>query len=195
MPAKIGCPSNPIVLAGSVGYYPGCISAEEADELFAALLKLKWSQQIYRGAGPDSPLCAWMGDSSPSPRLAAQAAMVEWTPEAMRINLLAEELTGCAFDSLLLNLYRDHRDSVDLNSSGIGEAPQTFPIATVSLGAERRIRWENIKDGSTTTQLLEHGSLLLMPPGFQRENRHELPKQEKLCGPRISLAFSRKVAP
>jgi alkylated DNA repair dioxygenase AlkB len=196
MPARAGSFNDPIVLAGNVGYYPGFIPSEEADELFAALSELQWCQPVLRGMGPDSPMLACMSDSSSRPQAANKIAPIPWTPEAIRIKLLVEEKTGCAFDSLLLNLYRDHRDCLALGAGGSGDGPpMASPIATVSLGAQRRFKWENGKDGSTTTQLLEHGSLLLLPPGFQRDNRHELPKQEKPCGPRISLTFSRGSIP
>ena len=191
MPAKAGYFSDPIVLAGSVGYYPGFIPPEEADELFAALFELNWSQSVFRGMGPDSPMVVHMADAS-SCQVTNAIVPAKWTPEAIRIKLLVEEKTGCAFDDLLLNLYRDHRDCLSLRPGGNEERPQMFPIATVSLGAQRRFKWENNKDASTTAQLLEHGSLLLLPPGFQRDNRYELPKQEKPCGPRINLTFSCK---
>ena len=196
MPAEAESFNDPIVLAGNVGYYPGFIPAEEADELFAVLSKLQWSQPVLRGMGPDSPMIARMSDSSPRPQAANEIAPTPWTPEANRLKLLVEEKTGCTFDSLLLSLYRDHRDCLALRASGREDGPpMESPIATVSLGAVRRFWWEDSKDGSTTAQLLEHGSLLLLPPGFQRDNHRELRKQEKPCGPRISLTFSRTPVP
>jgi alkylated DNA repair dioxygenase AlkB len=195
MSPRVGLFSDPIVLAGGVGYYRGFIGPEEADELLAALLKLEWTQPVYREAGPDSPMYAWMGVRYMSQKVINKILATEWTSEARRIKLLVEEITGCAFDSLDLDLYRDHRDHIGLHSASNEGVLRTFPIAIVSLGAERRIKWSNIKDESTTTQLLEHGSLLLAPSRFQCENRHESPKQEKACGPRINLTFTRKVTP
>jgi alkylated DNA repair dioxygenase AlkB len=192
MPAKAGSFNDPIVLAGNVGYYPGFIPPEEADKSLAVLLELPWSQPVLRGMGPDSPMVACMSD--PSSRQQATNEIVPlWTPEAIRIKLLVEEHTGCTFDDLLLNLYRDHRDCLARRAGDREDGHEmTFPIATVSLGAQRRFRWENSKDGSTTAQLLEHGSLLLLPPGFHCDNSHELPKQERPCGPRISLTLRRQ---
>jgi alkylated DNA repair dioxygenase AlkB len=194
MRPRVGLFSAPIVLAGGVGYYSGFIGPEEADELLAALLKLEWTQPVYRGAGPDSPMHAWMGVRYVSQKLINKILVTEWTSQAQHIKLLVEEITGCTFDSLDLKLYRDHRDCIGLHSDDNEGGLRTFPIASVSLGAERRFRWSNIKDKSTTTQLLEHGSLLLVPSRFQHENRLESPKQEKACGPRINLTFTRKVS-
>jgi alkylated DNA repair dioxygenase AlkB len=179
-------------LAGGVEYYPDFIALEEANQLFAALLKLEWRQHEYRGTGPAPRRYAWMGIPYTSPNLVSRIVVTPWTPEAQRIKALVEQKTGCTFDSLNLNLYRDHRDSIGLHSDGEQEGLWSFPIASVSLGAPRRFKWRSKKDWATTMQLLEHGSLLVMPSGFQRDYLHELPKQQKACGPRINLTFRRK---
>jgi len=185
----VGFPSDPIVLAGGVGYYRGFISPQEADDLFAAFLKFEWRQHILQATGPDSPLYVWMGIPCDLLNSANKIMVAEWTPEAEHLKLLVEEKTGCTFDSLEMNLYRDHRDYLGFDSGRKEAGKLSFPIASVSLGAERRVRWTNINDESTTTQLLEHGSLVLMPPSFRCDHRFEMPKQEKLCGPRINLTF------
>lgn len=104
---------------------------------------------------------------------------------------LVEEKTGCCFDSLSLNLYRDHRDSIHWHNDREHEGLWSFPIASVSFGAVRRFKWMSGKDG-TTTQPLAHGSLLVMPPGFQGDYVHALLKQTRACGPRINLTFRRR---
>ena len=53
---------------------------------------------------------------------------------------MAEALAGQAFNSVLLNLYRDGRDSVSWhadNEPGLGQNPV---IASLSLGAMRRFQ-------------------------------------------------------
>jgi alkylated DNA repair dioxygenase AlkB len=184
---------GPSELTGGVIYYPDFIGLKEADELFAALMKLEWGQHVHLGTGPAPRRYAWMGVPYTSPNLVGKIVVTEWTSEALRVKALVEEKTGCTFDSLNLNLYRDHRDSIGLHSDGEQEGLWSFPIASVSLGAVRRFKWRRKKDGLTTTQELEHGSLLVMPPGFQRDYLHELPKQQKACGARINLTFRRKL--
>jgi alkylated DNA repair dioxygenase AlkB len=186
----------PRKLAGGVIYHPNFIGLTEVDDIFAALLKLEWRQHTYRRmAAPAPRMYVWMGIPYISPNLVSQTVVTQWTPEAMRVKALVEEETGCIFDSLNLNKYRTQRDSIALHSDGEGEGLWSFPIASVSLGAERMFHWKSIKDGANTRQLLEHGSLLVMPPGFQRNYKHELPKKSKACGPRINLTFRRRVAP
>ncbi len=185
----------PRQLAGGVVYHADFIESSQADKLFAALTELEWHQHAYKRTGPAPRQYAWMGIPYQSPNLANKVVVSAWTPEALQIKSLVEEKVGCTFDSLNLNLYRDHRDSIGFHSDGQEEGLWSFPIASVSLGASRRFTWKGKKDGAATTQLLEHGSLLVMPPGFQRDHVHEVPKQQKHCGPRINLTFRRKVAP
>lgn len=186
--------SGPRELAGGVIYDPSFIGLEEADKLFAALLNLNWQHHGYMGAGLAPRQYVWMGIPYTSPTLATKFVVSEWTPEATRIKALVEEQTGCRFDSLNLNLYRNHRDSIDWHYDGEQEGLWSFPIASVSLGAARRFKWRRLTDGLTSTQSLAHGSLFVMPPGFQRDHRHALLKQQKACGPRINLTFRRKNA-
>src|SRR6266478_2929074 len=169
-----------ITLTGGVAYYPGFIDCEEGDKLFAALMKLEWNQHIYIGRQPAPRKYAWMGIPYSSPNLANEIVVTEWTPEARHIKALVEEKTGCSFDSLNLNLYENHRDSIDWHSDGKEEGLWTFPIASVSLGESRSFKWRrNKKNSSITTQTLEHGSMLVMPPGFQRDYLHALLKRDK----------------
>lgn len=177
-------------LEGGVVYYPDFIGLEEADKLFAAFLKLKWEQQLFNTPRK----YAWMGIPPAPSYLPRKVVVTDWTQEATLVKSLVEEKTGYSFDSLSLNLYRDNRDSVDWHFDGEHEGLWTFPIASVSLGAFRRFKWRSKKSGLTTTQELAHGSLLVMPPGFQGDYLHALLKQQKACGMRINLTFRRRIA-
>jgi alkylated DNA repair dioxygenase AlkB len=171
-------------------YCTDFIGIEEADKLFAAFQNLKWAQQAFNTPRK----YVWMGIPPRQSYVPRQIDVTEWTQEAMRVKALVEEKTGYCFDSLSLNLYRDNRDSIDWHFDGEHEGLWGFPVASVSLGAVRRFKWRSIKDGLTTTQPLAHGSLLVMPPGFQRDYLHALLKQQKTCGERINLTFRRMVA-
>jgi alkylated DNA repair dioxygenase AlkB len=193
-PQKMLFDAAPSELAGGVIYEPNFISFEEAHTMFAVFRNLNWQHHGYMGAGLAPRQYVWMGIPYSSPSSATKIVVSEWTPETKHIKTLVEKRTGCEFDSLNLNLYRDHRDSIDWHYDGQQEGLYSFPIASVSFGAARRFKWRKNNDGLVTTQLLEHGSLLVMPPGFQCDYRHALPKQMKACGPRINLTFRRKVA-
>src|SRR5207249_2071115 len=75
-----------------------------------------------------------------------------------------------------------HRDQDD-------ESDWTHPIASVSLGADRLF---NIYDNAGTllsSEILAHGSLCVMPAGFQEKYLHEVEKQPEIIEPRINLTF------
>jgi alkylated DNA repair dioxygenase AlkB len=185
--------AGPIVLKGGVQYYPNFIGSGEADGLFTALQKLEWRRNdLFSLNAPRQYV--WMGLPGRAPQF-RKIVITGWTPEATRIKALVEEKTGRTFDSLILNLYRDHQDSIDWHFDGEEEGLWSFPIASVSLGAARKFKWRSKKDGSTTTQALAHGSLLVMPPGFQSDHLRAVLKQTKACGPRINLTFRRVGAP
>jgi alkylated DNA repair dioxygenase AlkB len=183
------------VLPGGVAYYPNFIELAEADALFDAFSNLNWKQHVYLRTGTAPRMYVWMGIPYRSPNLANELVLSDWTDEAKRVKERVEGVTRCAFDSLNFNLYRNHRDSIARHSDGEAEGLWTFPIASVSFGAVRKFKWQKKQkknDGPTYTQELGHGSLLVMPPWFQRDYSHEVPKQDKPCGPRINLTFRRK---
>jgi alkylated DNA repair dioxygenase AlkB len=180
-------------LSGGVVYFPTFINAAEADDLFEAFLKLDWMPNPYRPLG-HRPKCVWMGVPTSSTALSSRVIVTEWTSEALRVKQRVEEAAGHSFDSLQLNLYRDESDALYWHFDGEAEGRMTSPIASVSFGAERRFKWRCMKDAGTYTQSLAHGSVLIMPPGFQQDYRHSVLSQKKVCGKRINLTFRRKGA-
>ena len=79
-----------------------------------------------------------------------------------------------------LGWHADDSPSID---HGVG-------IAIVSFGGSREIWFrEAIKDAPVSKLLLTHGSLCLMPPGFQQTHQHRIPKAGREVEPRISLTF------
>ena len=67
------------------------------------------------------------------------------------------------FDSVLLNLYRDGRDSMGFHADDEPELGDNPLIASVSLGATRRFELRSKRGKPPPLALaLEHGSLLVM---------------------------------
>jgi alkylated DNA repair dioxygenase AlkB len=105
-------------------------------------------------------------------------------------------VTGVAFNSVGLNLYRDGRDSVAEHNDHLDEIVEGFPIALVSLGASRRMTIRAKKPPRRVMHIeLEAGSLLVMSYETQLHYVHGIPKTREPVGPRISLAFRVKLAP
>lgn len=76
---------------------------------------------LRRSCGPDSAL--------PSPS--------QWHPLLSSLRQAAEERSGCSFNSLLCNLYRDGRDSIGWHSDDEASLGATPTIASLSLGDTR----------------------------------------------------------
>jgi alkylated DNA repair dioxygenase AlkB len=97
-------------------------------------------------------------------------------------------MNGC-----FLNRYDDHRRALGWHADDFRKMDHTRPIAVVSLGQAREIWWRpNGERGivpEAQRQLLEHGSLFLMPPGMQHTHEHRIPKGSHEMSPRVSLTF------
>jgi len=91
---------------------------------------------------------------------------------------------------VLLNLYRDGRDSMGFHADDEPELGENPLIASVSLGATRRFELRPKRGKVPPIALaLEHGSLLVMGGTCQHLFRHGVPKQRQQVGPRINLTF------
>jgi alkylated DNA repair dioxygenase AlkB len=125
-----------------------------------------------------------------------------------------EVIGGPTFELCFLNRYMDQRDHLGWHADDSPEIDASRPIAVVTFGAEREI-WFKPQYchicKSTETQLtgfapfcsahpgeykapvtkvlLQHGSLLVMPAGYQQSHYHRIPKSDRVCGERISLTY------
>lgn len=106
------------------------------------------------------------------------------------MDLLAEH-TGQRFNAVLLNCYRDGKDSVSWHADDEPELGPDPVIASLSLGATRRfeLRHKQGLPGGKRVLELPHDSLLLMGVGVQRNWQHRIPKEPGREGLRINLTF------
>lgn len=98
-----------------------------------------------------------------------------------------------AMNGCFLNRYDNHRNALGWHADDFVGMDHERPVCVVSLGEAREIWWRpNGATGETPPerrQLLEHGSLFIMPPGFQHTHEHRIPKGSREMGPRVSLTF------
>lgn len=83
------------------------------------------------------PVFPWRPTVSCVPAPAPASARWQWHPVLCTLKSRVEENTGHTFNSLLCNLYRDEKDSVDWHSDdepSLGSCPV---IASLSFGATR----------------------------------------------------------
>jgi alkylated DNA repair dioxygenase AlkB len=177
---------------GSVLLYPDALAARDADRLFADLhAAIEWRQEIATLMGRRVPiprLTAWHGAAG-YVYSGIRMTPAPWTPPLLELKALAEDLAGRSFNSVLLNLYRDGRDSVSWhadNEPGLGRDPV---IASLSLGTVRRFQLRHRRSGARLALDLPHGSCLVMAGATQHDWLHQLPKTARAVGPRINLTF------
>lgn len=128
------------------------------------------------------------------PRLTAYYGGVnghEWTPILFEIKEEIEKICDISFDRVLLNFYRDGKDSVAWHSDTLPVDGKHHHIASVTFGDTRifKVRHKFRKDIPQLDIPLTHGSFLLMDESMQDNYEHHVPKTARLVGPRINLTF------
>ena len=76
------------------------------------------------------------------------------------------------FNSILLNYYRDGRDSIGLHSDNEAELGLSPVVASLSLGETREIKFQHNKTKRVESWMLEDGDYLLMHAGTQEHWKH-----------------------
>jgi alkylated DNA repair dioxygenase AlkB len=161
------------------------------DEFIATVA---WAQEeiVIFGSRHRVPrLVSWHGD--PGTTYEYSGTMHEpqpWTPTLIAIRQRVEGLTGCAFNSVLLNRYRDGRDGMGWHADDERELGIHPVITSVSFGATRRFQLRHRRDGLEKATLeLGNGDVLLMGGEMQRNFVHAVPKTTRSVGERINLTF------
>jgi len=121
---------------------PEFIPAAEAGDLFVALRQnLAWSQEHYTLFGKSVPsprLVCWYGDSDAVYSYSGvKHTPHPWLPLLLDLKARVEVVSGCVFNSVLGNLYRDGKDSMGWHADKEPELGPQPCIASLSFGAPR----------------------------------------------------------
>ncbi len=185
-----------------VWYWPGFLTTARADALFEELSRtIHWQGASLRMFGREIAMprqMAWVADDD----LRYRYSGVDMPPQIWpaELNRLRRQLEHClqeSFNGVLLNHYRDGRDSMGWHADDETELGPAPVIASISLGARRRFHFrprQPARAGGMRLDL-EHGSLLLMQGATQQHWRHQLPKTRQAVGPRINATFRRILRP
>ncbi len=174
---------------------PDFISEEKQMPLQQTLENnIAWRQEKIRmfGRQIDQPrLTAWYADAGKAYTYSGLTwEPLPWLPDLSELRSQLEKLTGAAFNSVLLNLYRNGQDSMGWHADDEPELGRNPIIASVSLGQERTFSFRHKQQKDLKQQLvLPSGSLLLMAGPTQHFWHHQLPKTTKPLQPRINLTF------
>jgi alkylated DNA repair dioxygenase AlkB len=139
-------------------------------------------------------LVAWYGDRDSSYTYSGiKLTPLPWTDLLLDIKRRVERVAGSSFNSVLLNYYRDNRDSMGFHSDDEPELGERPIIASLSLGDERTfVLKHKTKEFVKPVRLrLASGSLLLMKGETQRHWKHGIAKETHPCGRRVNLTFRR----
>jgi alkylated DNA repair dioxygenase AlkB len=165
-------------------YYPHFF---ERSHFGALQNQLPWQQNEIRVFGKlhnEPRLTCWFGP-------AYKYSSIQW-PEAAfpelinEIKLQLQTVTDFSFNAVLANFYRNGDDSMGWHSDNEKEMDSSC-IASVSIGAERVLKFKSRSDKKTLFFSLPHGSLLVMN-NFQANWQHAIGKV-KSASPRINFTF------
>ena len=170
----------------------GMPAAECLDRLKA---EVPWRQDPIEvwGKTYDQPrLSAWFGDAGCAYTYSGlQLSPLPWTPLLQHIKQRVEAACGQTFNSVLLNHYRNERDSMGAHSDDEPELGPQPTIASVSFGVTRKLIFSHRSrsDVRNVHVPLESGSLLLMRGATQSHWKHAINKQKTPLAARINLTF------
>ena len=139
-------------------------------------------------------LIAWYGDRGVDYTYSGLRLIpLAWTDLLLEIRRRVESAAATDFNSVLLNYYRDNRDSMGFHSDDEPELGERPAIASLSLGEERTFVLKHKVDklAKIVRLRLASGSFLLMKGETQRYWKHGIAKETRPCGPRVNLTFRR----
>tara|TARA_B110000285_G_scaffold61049_1_gene70171 strand:+ start:1938 stop:2513 length:576 start_codon:yes stop_codon:yes gene_type:complete len=179
---------------GALNYFPQFIEWNEAKRIFDSLsqhLQLKQNDIKVFGKNYKTPrLEGFYSKNGESYGYSGGKMIIHsFTPLLDSICQKIETYTGQEFNSVLVNLYRDGNDSNGWHSDDEKELGNEPRIASLSLGDSRNIKFKHKTKPEKHTQLMEHGSLLVMSGAIQKNWKHQIPKTQVKKTARINLTF------
>ena len=176
-------------------FAPGLVPVEDRSRLLSELrAQAQWKQDYLRIQGQEIALprlTAWHGDPGTAYGYSGVANIASpWTPALEEMRCLLGAHVDVIFNSVLLNFYRDGKDSVSWHADDEPELGTEPVIASISLGASRKFSFKHRTDKALRLDLtLSDGDVLLMRGDTQRNWLHQVPKTTKPIGERMNLTF------
>ncbi len=163
--------------------------------LATLIAETPWRQddvQVWGKTHKQPRLHAWYGDEGSAYRYSGLTLTpLPWTLLLETLKSQVETLCKASFNSVLLNYYRDQRDSMGMHSDDEPELGRNPVIASLSFGEERVLTFKHRKDKTLAPVKLPlpDSSLLLMKGETQHFWKHGIAKQARALGPRVNLTF------
>lgn len=186
--------ANLLPCDGIANYYGTIFTPAQSAALYAALLRdVPWKNDetiLFGKHIVTARKIAWFGDRDFSYTYSGITRHAQrWTPPLTELKTKIETVSGFTYNSCLLNLYHDGNEGMSWHSDDEKSLVRHAPIASLSLGAERKFSFKHKRLSDSISTILENGSLLVMRGETQSHWLHCVPKSKKIATPRISLTF------
>jgi alkylated DNA repair dioxygenase AlkB len=180
---------------GELYLLPNFLNTKDADNAYEWLLQnIKWKQYHIKMFGKllaQPRLTAWYGSAGSNYSYSGLNLQPEpFSKELLTLKAKIEQVGLTQFNSVLLNLYRNEKDSMGWHADDEKELGINPIIASLSLGQTRKFQVKHKFTKNLNLNLqLTHGSLLLMKGEMQHYWQHAIPKSKNSCNQRINLTF------
>jgi len=176
--------------------YEQLFSPKESAALQENLVeKIDWRQDKIKMFGKliDQPrLTAFYGDNNKSYSYSGiLMTPIAWNEDLLFIKNRIEKFSNVHFTSVLLNYYRNGKDSMGWHADDEKELGKNPVIGSVSFGETRNFQMKHKlqKELKKVEIPLSDGAFLLMKGDTQHFWQHQIPKTSKELGSRINLTF------
>lgn len=181
------------ILDGTLTFDKDFLPKVLADRLLEYLkANVKWTQPVTGWGKPLPRLTGYFADPGKNYDYSGLTQVAEpWNDTLKSLKEKIELAAGTDFNSLLLNYYRDGKDSIGWHSDNEKELVPNPIVASLTLGATRDFKLKH-KNGAKVGKMtipLTHGSLLVMGNTIQTYWLHSIDKTEEEIGERINLTF------
>ncbi|WP_058535420.1 alpha-ketoglutarate-dependent dioxygenase AlkB family protein [Legionella saoudiensis] len=185
---------NLLPYGGTVHYYGPIMTPKMADDFYDALMQsINWQNDeaiIYGKKIITKRKVAWYADQPFSYTYSKITKTANpWLPVLKELKEMVEQESGEKYNSCLLNLYHDGNEGMAWHSDAEKDLKKNGAIGSLSFGAERKFSFKHKTTKETVSQILQHGSLLVMKDATQNNWLHRLPPTKATCMPRINLTF------
>lgn len=178
---------------GKVIYIKNFITKKKSEDLMIHLKEhVPWTHGIYKMYGKDikTPrlLFAMKDANTDITDSYSITNSIEWSNQIYQLKQKVQKETGKTFSYAQLNYYRTGDDYIGYHTDS--EVKDGDIIASVSLGANRKFSFQQIKNKEIRyDMILESGSLLIMDDKAAKYNwKHSLPKAKGISE-RINITF------
>lgn len=162
-----------------------------ADILARLIAETDWRAEsivLWGKLHPQPRLTAWHGEAAYT-YSGLRLEPLPFTPLLLELKQAVEAASGHRFNSVLLNYYRNERDSMGMHSDDETELGPQPVIASLSFGASRTFILRHKGTKQTLKLGLNDGTLIVMSGNTQKHWLHGINKSARLIGPRVNLTF------